>query len=437
MSISSMSTSIGNRRWGIIAYLFLNYIAMFIARTGMSMCGPIFLEEYNWTATEFGWISTAFFIGYAITMMPAGILSDRYGGSIVLVIGTLWWAVFTFLTPLVGSTVGLMILIRILVGIGQGVVVPSDCAIVASWVPQKEAGLASGFRQAGCPLGIALSMGLAAYIIETWNWQAVFYSFSMLGILWCLIWWYPMKGTSHPSIDSKISHAELMYIEAGQVKPVQQTVVAEPTGGELTKKDIFSTPSIWAYSLSYFCALYLFFMFMSWLPTYFALGRGINLKMSAIYSMLPYLVAIAAYPIGGLVADYLSNRCGPGIGRKFPVICGMLLAGLFLVIAIRVTSLPGAVCLISTSNFFLCFTMGAYFSIPMEFSVKFTGTIVGLCSLFGSIGGIFAPVLTGWIIDLSSGQYEYGLYLGAGIAILGALFAAIIRIRPIEKKSVA
>lgn len=62
-----MSKSSGNRRWGIIALLILDYFVMFVARSGMSMCGPALMQEYGWTAIEFGWVSTAFFIGYAIT----------------------------------------------------------------------------------------------------------------------------------------------------------------------------------------------------------------------------------------------------------------------------------------------------------------------------------------------------------------------------------
>ncbi|WDB89373.1 MFS transporter [Escherichia albertii] len=78
-----MSKSSGNRRWGIIALLILDYFVMFVARSGMSMCGPALMQEYGWTAIEFGWVSTAFFIGYAITMLPAGLLADRFGGALL------------------------------------------------------------------------------------------------------------------------------------------------------------------------------------------------------------------------------------------------------------------------------------------------------------------------------------------------------------------
>ena len=78
-----MSTSPGNRRWGIIVLLIIDYFVMFVARSGMSMCGPALMQEYGWSAMQFGWVSTAFFIGYAVTMLPAGLLADRFGGGVV------------------------------------------------------------------------------------------------------------------------------------------------------------------------------------------------------------------------------------------------------------------------------------------------------------------------------------------------------------------
>jgi nitrate/nitrite transporter NarK len=77
--------------------------------------------------------------------------------------------------------------------------------------------------------------------------------------------------------------------------------------------------------------------------------------------------------------------------------------------------------------------MAAHFSIPIIFSQKDTGMLVGLNGVFGTLAGILSPVLAGWVIQIT-GQYEYALYLGAGVAILGAFFMLVARIKPIEQK---
>jgi predicted MFS family arabinose efflux permease len=76
----------------------------------------------------------------------------------VLVTGTLWWVVFTFLTPL-GSTLGIMMLLRILVGVGQGLLVPANFSLAARWVPKSESGKATGLLQVGLSCGDRLCHG--------------------------------------------------------------------------------------------------------------------------------------------------------------------------------------------------------------------------------------------------------------------------------------
>jgi len=420
-----MNAHIGNRRWGIVSLLILDYIIMFLARSCMSMAGPSLMKEFSWSATQFGWVQTAFFIGYAITMIPAGALADKFGAGRVLVVGSIWYALFTLLTPF-SSTLAVIMMIRILVGIGQGVIVPSDFSMLSRWVPKKESGLACGFVQFGCPFGIGLSMIITVWVIQNYGWKNVFYIFSILPVIWCFIW---MKfGSDTPDQDKRITDAEKVYINSDKPKQIEND---EP---DLTKSDIFRTPSIWCISLSYFCTNYVFFLFMTWLPSYFSIGRGLNLQASAVYSMLPYAVALFAYPLGGYLADKVSGKIGQNWGRRMFIIAGLIIAGGLLILASKASSTGMAVGLISLSNGFICLTMGSFFSIPIVFSQKNTGIIVGINGFFGTASGILAPILSGVIIDLF-GDYDMALYVGAIIALIGAVLACIAKVKPIHSKA--
>lgn len=421
-----MSSKIGNRRWGIITLLSLCYLVLYMDRSNMSMAGSSMMEYYGWSAVEFGLVSTAFFIGYAIMQMPGGRLADRFGGGKVVIIGALFWSVFVFLTP-IGSTLSLMLFIRMLMGLGEGAALPAIHSILAKWVPKKETGKATGFVQAGLPVGIAITMPIATWIIQTWNWQTVFYSFAFIAPVWCLLWW--KFGKDSPDLHPKISKEELDYIQA------DQGLHTNGQKGLLSKRDIMSTKSVWFCALSYFCANYLFFLFMTWLPTYFVNGRGLNLHSSALYSMMPYLVAIFTYPFGGYLADAASKKFGQNTGRKLFPIIGLAIAGILLILGSKATSVGAAVTLISASNGFLTLTMGGFFTMPMVFSQKNAGMITGMFTTLGTIAGILAPSITGLIIQLS-GSYDYALYVGAFIALVGsALLMTICKVEPIMSKA--
>lgn len=418
----SKNGNIGNKRWEIVLLLTLCYLILYMDRSCMSMAGPSMMNHFGWNASQYGIVSTAFFIGYACTQIIGGWLADRFGGGKIVMIGAIWWSIFVFLTPF-GATLGLMIIIRIIMGMGEGVSLPAMSTIIAKWVPKKESGLAWGMSIMGVSMGIALAMPLSAWIIKTWNWQMVFHSFAFLAPIWVIIWW--KFGKDRPEDYSTISKEELEYIRTIESDDKENL----DESANLTSKDIFSTPSVWTGALSFFCTNYLFYLFMTWLPTYFVKGRGLEMGTSAIYTMMPYIVATFTYPLGGWLADKAAKRFGHNWGRKLFPLIGMLGAGILLILGSKATNAVSAVTLISASNGVLCLTMGGYYSMPIIFSPKNAGKITGLYATFATVGGILAPTLTGIVVD--SYGYNTALYLGAGISILGAIILLTSQVKPI------
>ncbi|OAA90016.1 MFS transporter [Clostridium ljungdahlii] len=419
--VKSVGKSVGKKRWEIVLLLTLCYLILYMDRSCMSMAGPSMMNYFHWNASQFGLVSTAFFIGYACTQILGGWLADKFGGGKVVMFGALWWSVFVFLTPF-GATLGLMIVIRIVMGMGEGVSLPAMSTIIAKWVPKKESGLAWGISIMGVSMGIALAMPISAWIIKTWSWQMVFHSFAFLAPIWVIIWW--KFGKDKPEDHPSVSKEELQYIRVDDN-------ISENSGKRtiLSSKDIFSTPSVWTGALSFFCTNYLFYLFMTWLPTYFVKGRGFAMGTSAIYTMMPYIVATFTYPFGGWLADKAAKKFGDNMGRKLFPLLGMVGAGVLLILGSKASSAISAVALISISNGVLCLTMGGYYSMPMIFSSTNAGKITGLYATFATIGGILAPLLTGIMVDAHG--YTSALYLGAGISILGAIILLTSTVRPI------
>ncbi|MGB2102988.1 MAG: MFS transporter, partial [Luminiphilus sp.] len=101
------------------------YICM-IDRIAISIAIIPMAEDNGWSPTVQGAVMSAFFLGYVTLQIPAGYLSDRFGGKWVLGLGVLFWSLFTLLTP-ASAALGITVLLacRFLMGVAEAVTWPS------------------------------------------------------------------------------------------------------------------------------------------------------------------------------------------------------------------------------------------------------------------------------------------------------------------------
>jgi len=416
-----------NVRWAVAVVLALSFMVMFMGRTVFSVSGKSIMAQYGWSSAQFGYASTAFFIGYMITMIPSGSIADKYGATKVLIISLLLSGIFTFFTPIIGVTMFLMILVRILEGASQGCIVPGAMSNLGKWFPKREFGVASALVQSGCPLGSALNMYIAAAMLPLIGWQNLFYLYAVIFPVWCILWL--IVGKSSPEEHKKVNKAELAWIHQ---KAVGQEN-AEPV--VITKTDIFRTPAVWLMCLSYGCAVYMYFFATTWLPNYFTIGRGMSISAGA----MPFIVGFFAYFVGGFIADGASKKFGDKIGRKLVQVVGMIGAGVFIFIGANATDPTFVVAAVSLSYGFLCLTMGGYFSVPSAICPAHCGVYAGLAGIIGAIAGVLAPTVTGLVIDaaLKAGAdnataYGYALWVCGGVVIVGSILALLAKIEPVK-----
>ncbi|MCM8710928.1 MFS transporter [Clostridium sp. SYSU_GA19001] len=419
-----------NVRWAVAGVLALSFMVMFLGRTVFSVSGKAIMKEYGWTSTQFGYASTAFFIGYMITMIPSGAIADKYGATKVLIISLLLSGLFTLLTPVIGVSIGSMIFIRALEGVAQGCIVPSAMSNLGRWIPKKESGIACGLVQAGCPLGSAINIYLAAALLPVIGWRKLFFVYAIFFPIWCVIW--ILVGKSNPTEHKKVNKEELAYIRQ---KPQGQKTI---TNANITKSDIMRTPAVWLMCISYGCATYMYFFCTTWLPNYFAIGRGMQISAGAA----PFIVGFFTYFIGGFVADAASSKFGDKIGRKLVQVVGMIGAAILIFLGANATNPTLVIAAVSISYGFLCLTMGGYFSVAPSICPSLAGVYSGLAGIMGAIAGIIAPTITGLVVDagLKAGAsnataYGYALWVCAGVCILGSILALSAKLEPVQHKN--
>jgi MFS transporter, ACS family, glucarate transporter len=405
-------------RWYLVGWLFVLSAVAFLDRVNISIAGKDLAAAYHLSNVHLGWVFSAFLIGYALFQTPGGRLADRIGPRRVLAAGVIWWGIFTALTAAVPQTIAgalvLFISIRFLLGAGEAVVYPASNQFVARWIPENERGLANGWIFAGVGAGAGLSPPLITYIMLHFGWRSSFLACAIIGLLAGAVWYVISRDT--PGEHKSVSRAELQLIESGltlQTKQAGSARVLVPWTAVVTSKDVL------AVTLSYFTFGYVAWIFFSWFYIYLAQVRGLNLKASAFYAMLPFIAMAICCPVGGVISDRLTRRHGPRVGRCFLAAVVIALAAVFLSLGSQVQSARLASVVLAGGAGALYLAQSSFWSVTADIAGASSGSVSGFMNMGAQIGGAVTASLTPWI----AGRFGWtaSFLVAAALCVVGAL----------------
>jgi MFS family permease len=247
--------------WIIGFFVFVNTMICYFDRVNFSVAAPTIMKYFNWDMGIMGVAMSMFGVGYILTQIPAGLLSDRFGGRRILAAGSVGWSFFTLLTPLAGTPL-LMYLVRGLLGLAEGMNFPGSTSVLSRWVPRTARARIQGLNLSGIAAGPLIATPLTVWIMTQFGWQTVFYFYGVLGFLWAGAWL--MYSTERPSEHKSVTGEDLRAIEESR---------AEESGVSVGDAPVRSM-AVWGLTIAYFCFTYTWWLFLNWLPTYLVQARA-------------------------------------------------------------------------------------------------------------------------------------------------------------------
>ncbi|KAG5408785.1 hypothetical protein IGI04_005104 [Brassica rapa subsp. trilocularis] len=388
-------------RYKLIGATSLAFVICNMDKVNLSIAIIPMSHQFGWSSSVAGLVQSSFFWGYALSQLPGGWLSKIFGGRKVLEIGVFTWSFATALVPLLAGFMPGLIFSRILVGIGEGVSPSAATDLIARHVPNLdeetipvgERSRAVGFVFGGLSLGSVLGLLLAPPIIQTFNWESVFYLFGLLGIGWFIGFQFlGEEEVSHRGDETTTSH-----------KPENTT--REELGNSLKEipwKSFFKSSAVWAMIYTHFCGSWGHYTCLSWLPTYFSEALSLNLRDAAWVSILPPLASIFVTSLASQFADYLiSNGVETTTVRKIcqtiafvaPAICMTLSS-------VDIGLPPWEIAGILTAGLALSsFALSGLYCTHQDISPEYASILLGITNTVGAVPGIVGVALTGFLLD--------------------------------------
>jgi ACS family D-galactonate transporter-like MFS transporter len=380
----------------------------YIDRILLSVAAPLMMSDLGIDGASTGILLSAFFWSYTLMQVPAGWLVDRYGPKRVLAAGYLLWTLSCAATGWVTSYSGL-IFSRLGLGIGESPVYPACYHVVGSKFSERHRGLASAIYADGAKLGPALGAPLAAWLITIYGWRSMFVIVGIASLSWLAIWW-----------------AVAPRAERNERATIPQS---RHSGAGLLQ--LLKTRDMWGIILGWFGYLYVFFVYVTWLPGYLVLVRGFTILKAGWYSSLPFVVQFTFSLIGGWAADALIRKGYSATSvRKGAIALGLAL-GLAIVPAAVADDGQTAFILFLTALAGMGIASANMFALPPAIAPSGRSGLVGaIQNSAGALGGVLAPIVTGALYDHLH-SFTAALFAAGGMLAVSG-FGYLILLRRIE-----
>jgi ACS family hexuronate transporter-like MFS transporter len=387
-------------RWTICAMLFVATTINYVDRQVLSILKPILAgsalhlqpllpgwptveASINLTDVQYGNILAAFQVAYALGVVFAGRLVDRFGCRKGYPIVTGLWSLAAMGHALVKSVFGFGVA-RFLLGLGESGNFPAAVKATAEWFPPRERAFATGIFNSGASVGAILAPLAVPWVALHFGWRASFLITGFFSATW-IVWWSIRYRTPH-SVDSAPTALKATAKSASAVSFWRLLRYRQAWGFMLGK---FLTDPVW-------------WFFLFWLPQYFSSRFRLDLS----HLGLPLVVVYVCSTVGSVFGGWLPRGfMHTGMLLKPARLAAMLTCACLVVpisVAGGLTSVWLAVGLLSlAAAAHQGWSANIFTTASDMFPAEHVGTVVSFGQVAGALGGAIFQPAAGHILQLT------------------------------------
>ena len=408
----SSKNPIPRRRWGIALLLGFGVLVNYFDRVNLSVSRDALQASFGISAVMFGYLSSAYNWTYAALQLPSGLLLDRFGVRRVGIISTFIWSVASFAAAISTGVQGLFAA-RFLLGIGEAPTFPANSKAIGYWFPQNERSLATAMFDSAAKFSSAVGVPILGALLFYFGWR---WNFAATGIISLLYFALFYAFYRNPSEDQRLTMAEREFIARGGAQ-TEDRLKAE-RGAPLLY--LLQQRRVWGLCLGFAAYNYSFYLLLTWLPNYLSVAHHIDVLHSALYTAVPWLIAtLTDLAVGGWLVDFLIQHGANPVRVRQIVLVGGTALGLGIFGAAYAQTTTGALFWISVCIGGLSAASPVGWSIPSLLAPRESvGTLGGILNFGNQLAGIVAPIVTGYVVQITH-SFFWAFAVAGGVLIIG------------------
>jgi len=388
--------------WKVVALCFFGWILMYADRTILNPVQTQLAAQFHISNTQLGIVNSIFFLTYAITQIPFGMLGDKFGRRLVIMIGFIVFGIMTFVSGIVTGFI-VFLIVRAIAGIGQGSYYGPQYALSTEAIPTKDLTLGTAIINSGMAFGTSGGYLLSSTLVlqNGMPWQTPFYIMSIPTVIVGILFYFILK--------------ERVIRPEDQGKDKEKKEEVEVPTEKVSVGSLFKNRNLVFAYIMCFCSIYANFVIITWLPQFLQVERGFKgTSVGFIASLVPW----ASIP-GAILFAHIYDKTKKTKALMF------FLVPLSLISVFGIAFVTNKTLLILVLIVYGLTGKLAIDPILVAFVTKNApksslSTALSAYNFIGMSGSILAPYVTGWISD-SFGSMKIGFYLAAVLLLIGMI----------------
>ena len=402
--------------------LGIGVLVNYFDRVNLSVAHAALITSFAISDVTFGYLSAAYSWTYALCQLPVGVLLDRFGVRRVGRISSLLWSVASFAAAATPNLPGFFAA-RLLLGVGEAPTFPGYAKATGLWFPPQERSAATSIFDGAAKFASAIGVPALGLLLLRAGWRWSFAATGVISLLFFAMFYLVYRD---PDDDPGLSEQERRYIQAD----VHTAGGADETA---SMRYLLRQPKVLGVTIGFGAYNYVFYLLLTWLPSYLSQALHIDLLHSFLYTGVPWLFGWACeMVVGGWMVDRLIASGANRNRVQRAVLIGGTTMGLGILGAAYSDTATSALLWISLSLGGLSAASAVGWSLPSLIGPRGSvGTVASIQNFSSQSSGILAPIVTGYLV---SARHSFGWAFGvAGTYLLIGISAYVFLLGRIER----
>jgi EmrB/QacA subfamily drug resistance transporter len=192
----------GENPWNALWAMLVGFFMILVDATIVAVANPSIMDKLGASYDAVIWVTSAYLLAYAVPLLVAGRLGDRFGPKNLYLVGLTVFTAASLWCGLAGS-IGMLVTARLVQGIGAALLTPQTLSTITRIFPAERRGVAMSVW--GATAGVATLVGPLAggVLVDGLGWQWIFFVNVPIGVIGLVlaVWLIPQLPTEKPRFD--------------------------------------------------------------------------------------------------------------------------------------------------------------------------------------------------------------------------------------------